>query len=665
MYSVTSQFEALALSNSRSWQIYATVDASTYYQADIVDFTLEDSLTADGYIVWGSGTSRKLTLKLNGTIPVAADEKIKLYVGLNDEYILLGTFYVDLKATVYTNISTTLVGYDLLSTYSNIKFNNDELHITSDTIQDAWEYIQTIIATDTTNTPEFTPFVVMNPIGGSVRDALFDLAELDGRIVLMDASTELVSLPIFVAPDATAISLTADDYLSLVFNSPAPIRIDTVSCGSYTSGDGLYGEIVFDNVNMTQEILDGSWGYFPIEYYAYTLESKGLPHIQVGDLIHLTDVYNDVYDLIVGTHTLVYNGTLVSTFTANAPDGSIVSMNRSTRERVDYSNEATNEAISSLIIDIATNAPSPIPAGADITKLYLTPNDKLYLTQLIAEGYNEYTELNDVTNPRNMFYVAAGVLKDDFDQAYADLSGLAADYPTIYEVEVLTEYDLEDIVDINERVTAFNTADRNLSSYLIKFFKNESGNTIIDEAGVHIGTFQNLPTLNDDGSYFDVGGLESLFSVNISTPANATITSNGHGLIYGDIIYIITSGELPTGMTTETKYWVSPIDTNTFNIATSESNLIASSFVITSGSQSGDHAFYIGGPNSRLTASTLEFKYGRDVKVSIESDKTKVVNAELNGINVIKNEVTLPELIYLSDVMTIEKKGTGLRLNFR
>jgi hypothetical protein len=665
MFNVTSQFKALALSNSRAWQIYATIDASTIYQANIVDFTLEDSLTSDGYVVWGNGPSRKLTIKFNGLIPIEQDDPIKLFVGLNNEYIELGTFYIEMKDTVYSNISTTVVAYDTLVGLGDIKFEDgiiDWSVLTMSTLKSELSYYMTF---DSTGVPSFPTTAVSSPIKGSARDALYDLAELDGRVVKVHPQTGEILMPYFDIPDATAVALTPAHYINFLLTSPQKISIDTIESNGYSAGGSSYGTYSIDNVNLTSAIVDSlATAYLPIEYYAYTLELQGLPHIQVGDLIALTDVYDDTYELVVGTHILTYNGTLKSEISAAAPSNSIVSMNRSTKPRVDYSNEAINDAINSLIVDVAANAPSPIPAGADLSKLYLTINDKLYILQLIANGYTKYTLYNDELSTQHMFYIAAGDLKDAFDAAYADISGIATLYPEINEVDVLNEMDLEDIVDLNEKITAYNSADRNLAAYLLLFFKNETGNTIIDNQGVHIGTFQTVPTVNDDESYYDVGGLEHLFTVNNSSPSYAVITSTDHELIFGDIIYVITDGTLPTGMITETKYWVNPLTTATFNIAESESDLVAGTYVITTTDGSGNHAYYTGGANSRLTSSALEFRYGNKVKVSVESEKTKVVNAELNGVSVVNNEITLPEQMYVSDVLDIQKKGSGIRINF-
>lgn len=77
-------------------------------------------------------------------------------------------------------------------------------------------------------------------------------------------------------------------------------------------------------------------------------------------------------------------------------------------------------------------------------------------------------------------------------------------------------------------------------------------------------------------------------TVTIATPAVVTWTA--HGLREGAPIRFTTTGALPTGITAGTTYYVgkSPA-ANTFNIATTLANVVAGTYVATSGTQSGVH----------------------------------------------------------------------------
>lgn len=78
------------------------------------------------------------------------------------------------------------------------------------------------------------------------------------------------------------------------------------------------------------------------------------------------------------------------------------------------------------------------------------------------------------------------------------------------------------------------------------------------------------------------------FTVTIATPA--VVTSNAHGLVVGEAVYLTTTGALPTGLTANTLYYVSTgVATNTFNLSTTRANAYAGTKIATSGSQSGVH----------------------------------------------------------------------------
>ena len=77
------------------------------------------------------------------------------------------------------------------------------------------------------------------------------------------------------------------------------------------------------------------------------------------------------------------------------------------------------------------------------------------------------------------------------------------------------------------------------------------------------------------------------FTITIASPGVVTLAS--HGLATGDSVYLTTTGALPTGLSANTRYWVTKIDANTFKLATSLSNALSSTNINTSGSQSGTH----------------------------------------------------------------------------
>lgn len=88
---------------------------------------------------------------------------------------------------------------------------------------------------------------------------------------------------------------------------------------------------------------------------------------------------------------------------------------------------------------------------------------------------------------------------------------------------------------------------------------------------------------------FAVIAPSSTFTVTIATPA--VFTKTAHGLVAGDKLSFTTTGSLPTGLATNTDYYViaAGLTTDAFEVSTSRGG----SAVNTSGSQSGVHTYYV------------------------------------------------------------------------
>jgi microcystin-dependent protein len=106
------------------------------------------------------------------------------------------------------------------------------------------------------------------------------------------------------------------------------------------------------------------------------------------------------------------------------------------------------------------------------------------------------------------------------------------------------------------------------------------------------------------------------FTVTLATPGVFTLTA--HGLTSGDGVYFTTTGSLPTGLSSNTIYFVTVVTVDTFKVSTTYANYVAGTFVNTSVSQSGTHTsfrspwgvpaggttnFYL--PDLRLTAQGI------------------------------------------------------------
>jgi microcystin-dependent protein len=80
----------------------------------------------------------------------------------------------------------------------------------------------------------------------------------------------------------------------------------------------------------------------------------------------------------------------------------------------------------------------------------------------------------------------------------------------------------------------------------------------------------------------------SLGTATISIASPAVITDASHGLSDGQLVFLTTTGALPTGLVGNTRYYVRNATLNTFNISAT----LTSAIINTSGTQSGTHTLF-------------------------------------------------------------------------
>lgn len=140
---------------------------------------------------------------------------------------------------------------------------------------------------------------------------------------------------------------------------------------------------------------------------------------------------------------------------------------------------------------------------------------------------------------------------------------------------------------------------------------------------------QNSDVYTTVGSTAEVG----TFTVTIASPALFTLTS--HGLNVGDTVTITTNGSLPTGLSTNTIYYVisSGLSLDEFRLSTTDGGAA----INTSGSQSGDHTLhmaqvYIGAAGSTTYSGTLSTVTGNRTCFNVVfTDGTTTITDDKNG----------------------------------
>lgn len=103
------------------------------------------------------------------------------------------------------------------------------------------------------------------------------------------------------------------------------------------------------------------------------------------------------------------------------------------------------------------------------------------------------------------------------------------------------------------------------------------------------GTLSTVPGTRDLLGY-SVDVYESAtVTMTIATPC--VVTHTAHGLFTGQKVQGVTTGAFPTGIAAATTYFIRVIDADSYKLATSLANAVGSTFIDTTGSQSGVHTF--------------------------------------------------------------------------
>jgi hypothetical protein len=84
-----------------------------------------------------------------------------------------------------------------------------------------------------------------------------------------------------------------------------------------------------------------------------------------------------------------------------------------------------------------------------------------------------------------------------------------------------------------------------------------------------------------------VGAVPNPVTITIASPGVLTFSSGS--LIDGQAVVLLTSGALPTGLTSGTVYYVGGSSGSSFRLATTFANAIAGTYITTTGTQSGTH----------------------------------------------------------------------------
>ena len=328
------------LTNNRNITISAVFNGRTTLGADSF-ISMEINATMGSNYTIGNFTVRELTASFvrSATPSVLVGQTLEPYVSINGSNMKLGTFIIDPEGVEVSRNVVNIKAYDAMS-----KLGVGAVSLTTDytdiSLLAATNLLCGILDVDLSThaynllTTSGSDFTIDIPKGGNIlQRTMRDIASCLGATAVINVDGELD----FIQPNPssnvdinadfyTDFSLISDDICQvkgMVLNVPGETEEQKVS---YTYGDTseTFFTIEADDSKAftTQADLNtiaANVG-IPFSYYGYKLATVGMPFIELGDYIHLTDIEGIEYDLPVLTYTLKFDNGITSEFSAEVPE---------------------------------------------------------------------------------------------------------------------------------------------------------------------------------------------------------------------------------------------------------------------------------------------------------------------------------------------------------
>jgi len=326
MYNVTTTFLEKIKENNRHIQPYVVIGSTGLDYNQVCEFSI-DSSYGDSLPSIGGVVASTLKLKLVRGTPtpeIFTTQDIKPYIKLETstgvrESIPLGVYKPKIDSIKKTNLTIEIDCMDAIGYSGEIPYNSTLTYPTTTTavLQEIQEQSGMSIVIPSISA------TVKTAITGSCRQALAEVAELLSCNAVVDRTGNVV----FRYLNNTNFALDANNYMDFKLTSEDTITIGKLRCKKtgedavdLTVGSNGF-ELSFenDNVTTTAELQTIYNRIFPVTYYSYTLTCQGMPHLDVGDKISLTDNKGVTRNLYVLSHKLTFSGGLKSEFSAAAP----------------------------------------------------------------------------------------------------------------------------------------------------------------------------------------------------------------------------------------------------------------------------------------------------------------------------------------------------------
>lgn len=639
MYSVSPIYLNKIKEPTRTVAIKVIIGDRILDNTEVQSLNVEYTFGNNGIPAIGGVTSSKLSLELlriGNTPSYFTTQTIKPSVAIDDGignlmWVPLGTFYPNPDSIKRTDNKVSIECFDIIESYSNVKYESGLKYPTSVTnvvneLKNKYKVIFKDVVLPNVN-------VKVLPTG-SIRDVLMIIAELLTTNCLVNRDNEIE----FRSFNTVEFDLDTNNYIDFTLKSDSNIKISKLICKKgediFQYGDDTGATLEFENENIVSNaelkvIYDRM---FPFTYPSYDLKVQGMPHLECGDIIKLTDKKSVLRSIPIGVHKLSFNGGLISNISANVP-----STNNSVGSTGNKSISQT--ANTALINSIKANE---ILAG-NITADNLAANcitaDKIdakaitadKIKAVVIEAINASIEEATIDSAKIDVAEIASIVAKDLVVGNAQITDLEAE-------KIKTGNLIADVMKANA-ITAINLNASNAtidSAKIGNLSSDKMSTNVIDAINAYIGdaTIDSAKIGNLDAHKITTGDLSAdrikagvISAINLSTDT-ATINSAKIGDLEADKI---TTGDISTDiMKANAINAVNATIGSAVISAAKIANLDASK--ITTGTLSADRIKAGSIDATKInseTISAIEVSAGELVANKIASGEIKVGNANI------------------------------------
>ena len=329
MYNVSSTYLNKIKEPSRLTAIKVGIGDKILTNLEVQNLSVEYSSGNDGLPAIGGATAAKLTLSLlrvGNTPSYYTTQSIKPSIAIDDGvgnlmWVPLGTFYADPESIKRTDQTISIDCFDMMKRYESLAFESTLVYPAPlKSVADELTSKYGLVFADITQLPNVNIKVKPN---GNIRNILSEMAELATANCLINRDNK-IEFRKFIAVD---FSLDINNYIDFSLKSDSNVKISKLVCKKDGDNPNLeYGDITGstlefenDSVSTVAELKTIYDRMYPFSYPSYNLKAQGMPHLECGDVITLTDKKNIVRQIPIVSHKISYNGGIISEFSANVP----------------------------------------------------------------------------------------------------------------------------------------------------------------------------------------------------------------------------------------------------------------------------------------------------------------------------------------------------------